>query len=302
MFALLINKRFEIMQTYSYRKFGFLASLLLIPSLAISAPKFEQMWETSGFAQPESIIADQKGEHLFVSNIQGHPLEADGKGYISQLTLDGKIIKKEWATGLDAPKGMAVANHRLYVADLTKVRVYSVETAKLLNTYHVPEAGLLNDVSSDAQGNVYISDMIKGNIYRIHKGDIAPWYENKHIGHPNGLQVVNNTLIVGDWGHNMQADFSTEQLGSLYEIDLSNQTTNRIAGSEELGNLDGVVLVGDSIITNNWITGEVYLVKQGQVQKLANLPAGTADINNLGNIILVPLMFNDVVRAYRYQP
>ena len=285
-----------------YLRSSYLTLSLLTSSLAIAAPTLELVWETKGFEQPESFIADPKREYLFVSNIQGHPLEADGKGYITQLRLDGSIVKKEWVKGLDAPKGMAIVNNHLYVADLTKVRVYQLETAELVTTYDVPEASFLNDVSSDPEGNVYISDMFEGKIHRINNGKVALWYESRNIDHPNGLQVDNGDLVIGDWGHEMKADFSTSSFGSLYRVNLQTKQEKRIAGGNELGNLDGVVVLGQAIITNDWITGEVYLVKEGHSHKLASFPVGTADIGNLGHTILMPLMSNGVVRAYHYQP
>src|SRR5688572_19671463 len=70
---------------------------------------------------PESVFVDAKNNVLYVANIDGKPDGKDGKGFISILTPDGKVKKRDWVTGLDAPKGMGVYKNNLYVTDITNV-------------------------------------------------------------------------------------------------------------------------------------------------------------------------------------
>ena len=72
--------------------------------------KLTKLWETeTALKVPESVRLDAKRKLMYVSNIDGEPWAADGKGSIAKVGLDGKIIAAEWVTGLDAPKGMALS-------------------------------------------------------------------------------------------------------------------------------------------------------------------------------------------------
>ena len=85
----------------------------------------------TGFSYPESIISD--GKYLYVTNIGegANPAAADSNGYVSKLTLDGKIIAKKWTNEkLNAPKGTAIIKDILYVADLNRIVCISVNTGK----------------------------------------------------------------------------------------------------------------------------------------------------------------------------
>ena len=67
-----------------------------------------------GFATPESVLHDEIADVYLVSNINGHPLQPDGNGFISQLSPTGEVLDLKWIDGetegveLNAPKGMAI--------------------------------------------------------------------------------------------------------------------------------------------------------------------------------------------------
>jgi hypothetical protein len=66
-----------------------------------------KIWETDTILKvPESVYLHSKTKILFTSNIDGKdPWNKDGVGSISKVGFDGKIIKAEWVTGLNAPNG-----------------------------------------------------------------------------------------------------------------------------------------------------------------------------------------------------
>ncbi|WP_292713041.1 hypothetical protein [Mesorhizobium sp.] len=68
-----------------------------------------EIWRATGLEQPESAFFDAAGKRIIVSNIVGNPSEADGNGYLSILSLDGKMVAQHWTDGMDAPKGMAIS-------------------------------------------------------------------------------------------------------------------------------------------------------------------------------------------------
>ncbi len=88
--------------------------------------------EAVGFATPESVEYYAAEDVYLVTNINGSPLEADGNGFISKLSPDGKFIDLKWIDGtkqgirLNAPKGAAINGNILYVADLDEVQLFEL--------------------------------------------------------------------------------------------------------------------------------------------------------------------------------
>ncbi|TGV39239.1 ATP/GTP-binding protein, partial [bacterium M00.F.Ca.ET.168.01.1.1] len=134
---------------------------------AMSAALAGELWRATGFEQPESALVDAGHNRIVVSNIVGNPGAADGNGYLSLLSMDGKVISRNWVDGMDAPKGMAIAGGKLYASDITKIRVVDLASGKLVSTIDVPGAVFLNDMTADASGKVYVTDMLADTIYRI---------------------------------------------------------------------------------------------------------------------------------------
>lgn len=140
--------------------FGCIAATIAIVGGTVPAQSEPGIvWVTTGLKTPESVLPDPGGEFAYVSNIDGQPLEKDGKGFISKISLkDGTLIEPQWATGLNAPKGMALVKDRLYVSDLDRLAEIDTKTGKIVASYDVQNPGFLNDVAADGEGRVYMSD------------------------------------------------------------------------------------------------------------------------------------------------
>lgn len=64
-----------------------------------------KVWQTDKvFSVPESVLYHKADKTLYVSNINGAPSGKNGKGFISKLPLDGRVLKLKWAEGLNAPR------------------------------------------------------------------------------------------------------------------------------------------------------------------------------------------------------
>ena len=87
--------------------------LLLAGGVAAAEP--QQAWQATGLDGPESAVLDAAAGVLYVSNVNGEANAADGNGYIAKLSLQGEVQEKEWVTGLNAPKGLALHDGKLYV-------------------------------------------------------------------------------------------------------------------------------------------------------------------------------------------
>lgn len=258
------------------------------------------LWQVGQLDQPESVVSEQGGRYLYISSINGQPAELNGLGYISRVAKTGEMVDHKWIDGLDAPKGMAISNGNLYVADMKNLHVINLDTAEVIKRYSAPEAKMLNDVTVSGDGSVYISDLIGGGIYRLSNDKLEKWLDHPNLPHPNGVLCHDEGLLVANWGEGMQADFSTKTPGTLYSIDLESKQLNVLPAGYQLGNLDGVVADEDGLYISDWITGELYQLRDNERRVIGKLESGLADIGGSGNgIIYAPLMMDNRVLALK---
>lgn len=252
------------------------------------------LWRAEGFAQPESALWDKARGRIYVSNIAGTPFEADGQGWISLLAADGSIEAPQWASGLDAPKGMALAAGALWVADITKLRRIDPESGAILSSIDVPDAVFLNDVAADGDA-VFVSDMMTGVIWRASETTLEPFVTG--LGMPNGVAVADGKLYVGTWGDGLHEDFSTDVLGSLFTVDLASKALSLLPGGGEIGNLDGVIAVEGGVIISDFLAGKIAKFEDGTLSEIAAPGPSSADIGLGDGVILVPMMGEGAVIA-----
>ncbi|MDX8450640.1 SMP-30/gluconolactonase/LRE family protein [Mesorhizobium captivum] len=257
-----------------------------------------EIWRAGGFEQPESALFDAASKRIVVSNIVGNPGEADGNGYLSLLSLDGKVITRHWVDGMDAPKGMAIAGGKLYAADITKVRVVDLASGKLVSTIDVPGAVFLNDMTADASGKVYVTDMLADTIYRIDGDKPELFVKDALLASPNGVFADGDRLIVASWGRGIKPDFSTAEPGGVLAIDLASKKVTPLPGAQKFADLDGVIAIGGDIYATAYMTGTLYRYRAGgKPEVVATFKPGSADISTDGKHIIVPLMNEGEVAA-----
>ena len=130
--------------------------------------ELKKVWSSDTvLLKPESVIYNPADGYLYVANINGEDAGLDSNGFISRLTIDGKIETLHWSTGLDSPKGMGIYHDQLYVADVNKVVIVNLTTGEIDTTIHVPNSIFLNDVSISKAGEVYISDSHTSKIHLL---------------------------------------------------------------------------------------------------------------------------------------
>jgi hypothetical protein len=279
-------------------------SLALAAGLSAAGAEPAVVWEAEGFKTPESVLAVPAEGIAYVSNVAGQPTDKDGNGFISKLSLaDGKVTAPEWVKGLDGPKGMALSDGKLYVADIDKLVEIDPKAGKIVTKYEAPGAVFLNDVTSDGQGNVYVSDSSTSTIWRLAAGKLEKWLEGPELKFPNGLKVVGDKLIVAAWGAPGTSAPKSEP-ANLLAIDLADKKVSNLGDGTPVGNLDGLEPDGDGFLVTDWVAGKVFrIAKSGKADVLLTLKQGTADIGYVPSekLLLVPLMMNDKVVAYRLQ-
>ncbi|MHA6246767.1 NHL repeat-containing protein [Pontibacter sp. CAU 1760] len=256
----------------------------------------EKKWETTAtLKEPESVLYDPAKKVLYVSNINDPAAGKDGNGSIGRVSLSGKVQDVEWVVGgMDSPKGLGLSNGLLYVADLTNVVVIDTNTGKVVRTIAVQDAGMLNDITVDDEGVVYVSDFDNKRVYRLNNNQAEVWLEKAHFQKPNGLLAHNNRFYMVD----MNA-------GIFYEVDKASKELREIASGLVGG--DGIVPYGDDFIISNW-NGEIhYVTADGKVEKLLDTKADKVNAADIAYIpaqklLLVPTFFANKVVAYQVKP
>lgn len=281
-----------------------LTAYLFVASIttATADPIITPAWQTPAvFDQPESVVFDAQHKLFYVSNVGGNPNEADGDGYLTQLSLDGKIIEQHWLKGLNAPKGMAIVDDTLYVSDINELVVINLTDKKIIQRHLAPQAKFLNDVAADANGNIFVSDMLTNTIHRLANDQFETWLHNEKLEAPNGLLIEGNQLIVASWG-NMTDGFATAIPGHLKTIDIASKTIQSLGDATPAGNLDGVEPDGNgNYFVTDWMVGKLLHISPIGISKtLLSLDQGSADhavILSQG-LIIIPMMKTNTVLAY----
>lgn len=260
-----------------------------------------------GLSTPESVLYDPTTDRYIVSNIDGKPLEADGKGFISKLTPEGKVETLKWIESgknkatLNAPKGLGFLGDMLVVADLDTVRMFDRKTGAPMGEVKVPGATFLNDVA-EAGDHVLVSDtgMKQGAsgfeptgtdaVYSIDKTKkLTTVAKGKELGNPNGLLVVNGKTWVVTFGS-----------GEIYSLDDKGKKSD--AQKLPKGQLDGILPIGaGELLVTSWESSTVYRGRPG-----ATWTAAIEGVKSPADIgydakrfrVLVPLFMENEIRAY----
>lgn len=283
--------------------FPVLIAGLMLASAAQAETTLSPAWQTKGDLKgPESVIYHPGSDSLYVSNVNGSPVDADGNGFISQLSDEGEIKQLNWVDGLDAPKGLAIKDDRLFVADIDELIVIDINSALIVERHPAEGAKFLNDVAIDRQGRVYVSDMMINRIYRLAENEFKLWMDDPNLEAPNGLLVDNGQLIVGSWG-NMVDGFATDVPGHLKTIDLESRDIQSLGDGSPVGNLDGVEADGNgNYLVTDWMNGRLLLISPtGSSETLIEFEQGSADHTVMPekNLVIVPMMLDNQVLAFR---
>jgi len=275
-------------------------TLLILGALAFAAAaqaqthKLTKLWETeAALKTPESVRFDAKRKVLYVSNIDGEPWVADGKGSIAKIGLDGKVIAAEWVAGLDCPKGLALSDDGkwLYAADIGGIVVIDVDAGKIKNKIAIPDTLQLNDLVND-KGTLYVSDSKGKKVFQVKDGKPGVYLDEKVLKGPNGLFV---------------------HKGALYVLD--NNSLNRVEKDKSLkvlatdmqGGVDGLENVkGDDFIVSAWGGTIWYVPASGEKQQLFDgkpTETRTADTgwDPATSTLYAPTFFKNTVIAFKVE-
>ena len=256
--------------------------------------KLEKKWELNGLVVPECIAYDENNNILFVSNIGSKsPGLEDGKGFISKISLDGKIINLKWVEGLNAPKGMTVFHNYLYVADINKLVQIDIELGIIVQSIPVREALFINDVVADNLGFIYATDTKSKLIYKFMENSYKVLSSDSSFLGPNGIIVDNDFLIAGAGN-------------KLVKINPNSGDVNDLILNT--GQVDGLAKLDDTTYLISEWKGKIYLAFTNKEKELI---LDTSPIENMKTAdfyyhpelqqIFIPTFFNNSVVCYQFK-
>ncbi len=251
-------------------------------------PTLTKIWETDSImTTSESTLYDKASNLIYVSNISGNSSEKNGKGFIATMKPDGSISELNWLTGLNAPKGMALLNGKLYVTDIDELVEIDVASKKVSNRYPVQDAVFLNDAATNGR-SIYFSDSRTGRVHALENGAVTLIAE--------GLENINGLAF------NEEGQLYLLDGAGLHRYIMADKNTEPV--NEVVKGGDGLVILNDStFIASRW-DGEIYFISNGKEHLMLDTKsegANTADIDYIEaeNLVLVPTFRNNRVVAYK---
>ena len=220
-----------------------------------------------GFSHPESITIDSTQNRIFVSNIgkEMKPTAKDGDGFISEVLADGTIVKKHLTPQgtLNAPKGIAVVDDVIYVADIDRVVGFDINSGNPVFSWDFSQdTTFLNDLIAIEDRILLVSASDTGAIYQISLGDRKITDLRGHVPGANGIAYNAETKTVYAVG--LGENFNGK--GNLYQLALSEPDAEFELIHSSSGFLDGIALLDNShIIYSDWVDiskptpGTIYL-------------------------------------------
>lgn len=271
----------------------FAASCLLLAFSSSAQTRIEKLWETESdqLRTPESVLVDAKTNSIYVSNIDGKPWEADGKGFISTLAANGVVQTLKWADGLNAPKGMGISKGKLYVADITEVAVIDVRTGQIKERLAPTGAVNLNDIDVAPNGEVYVTDSGSDRVYVIKGKNVSVFLESPELKRPNGIKFVGNKMYIISAGG-----------GDFFEVN-PDKTLKKLAGGMPSG--DGIEPDGKNFLLSRW-EGVLHYwhAADGKLEQLLDTRPDQKNCADIGfdkskRVIYVPTFNGNTVAAYQ---
>jgi hypothetical protein len=247
------------------------------------------VWRVDGLDSPESVILAPDGRSLLISNVGGEGDAKDGDGFIARVSLDGRLLQRTWAKGLNGPKGLAIRGCSLFVSDIETLVELDAQTGRRLNDWPIPGARFLNDAAVLSSGAVLVADSGGARIYALDRGKVGVWLAHPDLRSVNGLLPERDRLIV------------TTMQGLLLAVDYRTKAVTRLATG--LGEGDGVAAIGGGrYLVSEW-PGRLFEVgSTGHVRVLADSRAEPRYINDfivVAGLLIAPNWTPGSLSAYR---
>lgn len=252
-----------------------LCVVLLLPALSLAQNLLNQ---------PESVVFDSVRNRYLVSNAAtGHVVAIDSNGDHSYFVTNQQCYL-----------GMQIVGDVLYVSCRQYgVKGFDLATGDTVFYATIPGSPILNDITADTSGNLYVSYPLGSQIYRINIATrTVTLVASTGLNTPNGLcydAVYNRVLIV-----------SYRSGSPIQAFDLDDSTLTVVTNTF-LDNLDGITMDNDrNVYVSSWATNAVHRFDStlsNPPETFSNHATDPADIyfNRRDNVLCVPLYYANMV-------
>ena len=230
---------------------------------------------------PESVVYDSVYERYLVSNWE------DG----NIIQINSLEQQDYFNTELESAAGLHIVGDTIYVSSnegqYSGIIGFLLSTGEIIFHVNIPEKLLLNDITSDLDGNLYVTDTDAHRIYKVSINDMTyTTFVNYGLGWPNGIMydMPNNRLLVLNGGLPNKP---------LIAVSLEDSTISTVVETG-FGAIDGLTTDNNgNTYFSSWETDKVYRYNESFTNPPEVVSSGhnnPADIffNKLNNILAVP--------------
>ena len=237
---------------------------------------------------PESIVYDSLYNRYLISNW--------GDGNIIEISNSGE--HNFFNTELDQAAGLHIVGNVVYVASSngsnTGIIGIDPATGGIVFDVDIIEKQLLNDITSDTSGNLYITDCEADKIFKVRISDMTySTFVESGLGYPNGVlfDKPNNRLLV------LNGELPG---GPIVAIDLADTILTTVVNTN-LTAIDGLTTDQfGNFYFSSWATDKVYRYDSSFTNPPEVISSGhtnPADIfyNQLNDVLAVPNFHANIV-------
>ncbi len=256
------------------------------------------LFSVTNLNEPEAVRFDPDQNVFFISNFNGGGNDRDGNGFITKVDAEGNVIDTTFMTGteefpLHAPRGMFNQGNSLFAADVDGVHEFNIKTGEQISFFDFKEfePGFLNDISSDGNGTLFVTDTGKPIVYSIKDGTVEVFLDELPV-YPNGITYdsKNQEFVLAPW--------RGDSLFYSFDMDRNVAESYEFEGGffDGLEFSDGMLLVA----TQSDSTIKIHDGKSSRTLiKTAGRPADIG-IDTTNKIIAVPYIALDRVDFWSY--
>lgn len=234
------------------------------------------------YSNPESVVYDAANDRYLVSN------KGDGK----IIAVDKEENQTIFNTDQVSIRGLHILGDKVFAGCDAGVAAFNLEDGTRAFVIDISEKVLLNDVTSDSDGNLYVSDSSGDQIFKVNPSNQTYTILATGILGTNGL-----------WYDSIEDRLFTTTAGvtpSISAVDLSDGTVTQLVVTPQMS-LDGLTEDNEgNIYYSSWQAGAVYRYDRAFSQDpflVSSGHAGPADIgyNLIDNVLAIPEFLDNEV-------